>query len=67
MGRVKKMEKLEPRALHVKDFIKAYGIGRTKLYALIRSGQIKTVKIGRRRLIPRDVAEDLIRIENNNV
>jgi excisionase family DNA binding protein len=30
------------------------GIGRTKLFELIAGGEIQTVTIGRRRLIPRD-------------
>jgi len=48
------------RALRVNDFSKAYGIGRTTLYALIKAGKIRTVKIGGRRLIPVDAAESLI-------
>ena len=54
------MVKLEPRALRVNDFIKSYGIGRTLLYSLIKSGRLKTIQIGKRRLIPRDEAEKLI-------
>jgi excisionase family DNA binding protein len=29
-------------------------IGRTTMYALVKSGQIKTVRVGRRRLVPTD-------------
>jgi excisionase family DNA binding protein len=58
-----KMEKLEPRALRVPDFLRSYGIGRTKLYELIKNGEIKTILIGKRRLIPRDEAERIINVE----
>jgi len=57
------MEKLEPRALRVPDFLRSYGIGRTKLYELIKNGEIKTILIGKRRLIPRDEAERIINVE----
>ncbi len=30
----------------------ALGVGRTKVYELIGAGELRTVKIGRRRLVP---------------
>lgn len=36
------------------------GLGRTKLYALTASGEIKSVKIGRRRFWPADAVAEFI-------
>lgn len=35
----------------INEATKVLGIGRTKIYELIKSGELETVKIGRRRLI----------------
>jgi excisionase family DNA binding protein len=40
------------RLLSVKQALSALGIGRTLLYELIEVGSLKSVKIGRRRLVP---------------
>ena len=37
------------------------GIGRTHVYRLMNGGQLHSVKIGARRLIPRSVVEDYVR------
>ena len=39
---------------------KATGVGRTYLYELIRDGRVKSVKLGRRRLIVASSLRDLI-------
>jgi excisionase family DNA binding protein len=49
-----------PRLLAVKQAIYELGIGRTAIYELIDSGKLKTVKIGRRRLVPIESIEKLI-------
>ena len=36
------------------------GIRRTKIYELIASGQLRSVKIGKARLIPREALEELL-------
>jgi excisionase family DNA binding protein len=51
---------MERRAFHVKDAAKTYGLSRSKLYDLMKAGTLHTVKIGGRRLIPRDALEALI-------
>ncbi len=38
----------------------ALGIGRTLIYQLIDSGSLRSLKIGRRRLIPRDAIVELL-------
>lgn len=50
-----------PLAYRVKTFCKSVGLGKTKLYELIRDGKIKTVVIGGRRLIPAEEAQRLVR------
>jgi excisionase family DNA binding protein len=41
------------------------GLGRTKVYELISSGELRTVKIGRRRFVPATAVEEYVaRLEN---
>ena len=49
-----------PRLLAIKQAIYELGISRTALYELIKDGTLKTVKIGRRRLIPIEAIDELI-------
>ena len=42
---------IQPEALSVADAATMIGIGRVKLYQIINSGELPTVKIGDRRLI----------------
>jgi excisionase family DNA binding protein len=42
----------EPVLLSVADAARALGIGRTEIFMMIRRGDIGSVTIGRRRLIP---------------
>lgn len=44
----------------IADAGRALGIGRTKVYELINSGALKTIKIGRRRLIRVSSIEALV-------
>jgi excisionase family DNA binding protein len=46
--------KLERLLFPINDALEIMGVSRTKLFALIASGEIESVKIGRRRLIPYD-------------
>lgn len=39
----------------------APGTGRTNVYALLNSGQLRSVKIGGRRLIPRTAIDDFVK------
>jgi excisionase family DNA binding protein len=49
-----------PLAFSVREFCRVVGVGRTTAYALIRRGELASVKIGNRRLIPRHAALALI-------
>lgn len=45
------METIQPMLCSIADAAKALGVGRSKLYELIANQQLKTVTIGRRRLV----------------
>jgi excisionase family DNA binding protein len=50
------------RLLHtVKEAAYELGIGRTKVFALIRSGELQSIRIGAARRIPDDASLDFIR------
>lgn len=49
------------RALTVDEFCKAYSLSKPTCYKLIRSGELHSVIVGGRRLIPVDSAEALLR------
>ena len=54
----------EPRALPsrvlltVEEAAQQLGIGRTKTFALVRSGELESVQIGRLRRVPKSAIED---------
>jgi excisionase family DNA binding protein len=49
-----------PRCLRVEDAARLLNVGRSTAYDLIRSGRLRSVKIGRRRLVPLDALDDLL-------
>jgi excisionase family DNA binding protein len=54
---------LTPRAYRVADFCRAFGLSRSSVYKLMGEGQLTTVKVGGRRLIPAEAAEALLKAE----
>lgn len=48
-------------ALDVEEAMKLLGIGRTALYDLIKSGQLRTFKIGRLRKVRASAIDDFMR------
>jgi excisionase family DNA binding protein len=50
----------EKRAYRIDEAAAAYSISRSSLYVLIADGKLPDVKVGGRRLIPRDALEALI-------
>ena len=49
-----------PLALHVEDLMQILGIGRNTAYELVRSGQIRSIKIGRQIRVPRDAVVEFL-------
>ena len=50
-----------PMTLREEDLMPLLGIGRNTAYELIRSGQIRSVRIGRQIRIPREALLDFLR------
>lgn len=53
-------EHIQPHALGVPDAARYIGVGRTRIYELIGSGELKSLRIGGRRLIRRADLEEFI-------
>ena len=51
---------IKPLAVPVKTACKLVGVGNTIMWALIKAGRVKTVSIGRRRLIIYSSLESLL-------
>ena len=50
----------EPLAVRIPDAVRMTGIGRSKLYELIASGDLETIKIGRCTLVTIEALKDLL-------
>lgn len=46
--------------LSITDFMAESGLGRTKTYELIGSGELETIKVGKRRMVPAEAFQDWI-------
>ena len=49
-----------PRLLSIKQAVYQLGLGRSSIYELLAAGKLRSVKIGRRRCIPREAIDELI-------
>ena len=49
-----------PLVLRVEDLMTILDIGRNKAYELVRSGQIRSIKVGRQIRVPRDAVVDFL-------
>ena len=49
-----------PLALKVDDLMPILGIGRNTAYGLVRSGQIRSIRVGRKIRIPRDAVMEFL-------
>jgi excisionase family DNA binding protein len=59
-GRTSKLDQIQKRAYRIDEFCTAYGLGRTKVYELIKCGRLRTVLVGGRRLVPVEAGEALL-------
>lgn len=59
-NKVNSLESL-PLALRVEDLMPILGIGRNTAYELVRSGQIRSIRIGRKIRIPRNAVAEFLR------
>lgn len=57
---IDRAETAEPWALRVDDACRLTGLGRTTIYELMKSGRLRSVKVGRARLIDRASLRTLI-------
>ena len=49
-----------PLVLRVEDLMTILDIGRNKAYELVRSGQIRSIKVGRQIRVPRDAVVEFL-------
>jgi len=49
-----------PLTLRVEDLMPILGIGRNTAYELVRSGQIRSVRIGRQLRIPKEAVQEYL-------
>ena len=49
-----------PLTLRVEDLMPILDIGRNTAYELVRSGEIRSIKVGRQLRIPRDAVEEFL-------
>ncbi len=49
-----------PLTLRVKQLVPLLGISHNTAYTLVRSGQIRSIRVGRNYLIPRDAVADYL-------
>ena len=49
-----------PLTLRVEDLMPILGIGRNTAYELVRSGKIRSIRIGRQLRIPKDALQDYL-------
>lgn len=52
---------MEQLLFNVAEASKVLGIARSKLYMLIKDGEIETVKLGDRRLVPEEALRNFVR------
>ena len=53
--------RVPPALLGIPDVQAATGLGRSKIYELMTSGHLKSIKIGRRRLVPAESLSSWVR------
>ncbi len=52
MNRIQNQSAPFRQAVSVNEFCNAWSIGRTHFYALVKAGEIRVIRLGRRTLVP---------------
>ena len=52
-----------PLALRVEDLMPVLGIGRNTAYELVRSGQIRSIKVGKQLRIPKEALREYLSVK----
>ena len=55
-----------PLALRVEDLMPILGIGRNTAYELVRSGKIRSIRVGRKIRVPKDAVAAFLGESNDN-
>ena len=54
-----------PLTLRVEELMPILGIGRNTAYELVRSGQIRSIRVGRQLRVPKDAILDFLNQQNS--
>ena len=54
-----------PLTLRVEELMPIFGVGRTTAYELVRSGQIRSIRVGRQLRVPKDAVQDFLNRQNS--
>jgi len=54
------------KVVRVEDAARQLGVGRTIVFGLIRSGALRSIKIGSRRLVPMTAIDEFIKQQSND-
>lgn len=54
-----------PRTLRVEELMPILGVGRNTAYELVRSGQIRSIRVGRQLRVPKDAILDFLNQQNS--
>ena len=54
-----------PLTLRVEELMPSLGVGRNTAYELVRSGQIRSIRVGRQLRVPKDAILDFLNQQNS--
>ena len=54
-----------PLTLRVEELMPILGVGRNTAYELVRSGQIRSIRVGRQLRVPKDAVQDFLNRQNS--
>ena len=54
-----------PLTLRVEELMPILGVGRNTAYELVRSGQIRSIRVGRQLRVPKDAILDFLNQQNS--